>query len=355
MYNNLSLYRDNGLQKQAYQAYGDQGQGTPITLQNPNSSSLSAPINYGSDTTDYGGSLGGSLGGIPSRSNGTINLDEVSSQPFNPIRTGGTQGQNTGARTQPGAPVSVDLNTRPGVQIDQQDNSWATSYTMPAQPQAPQLQVPQPGTYTLPYQQGSPITLQGSQDPTTGQPLYPASYVTPEGSFGAYGLDQAMQNPNSLTMTHVNQDPLGYHFGPSIGMEEIMDENYSPTLGMIPSIPQSQGQQGGGQGGAQPVKDIFTSDYMLNNIAPSGAWGLGIGALAGALGGGNPVKTGLGAGVGAFGGKMLYDYLANNKDTQKYVQQFQDWASKNLWDGAGEHVKYLAPILGGLAGFAVTK
>lgn len=330
MYNNLSLYRDNGLQKQAY------GAGT-ITLSDPNSSELYENINYG-DTMGQGG--------IPPASDGTINISDIYKSRLNTSGIGSPYGQNTGVQhsTLPSTPTSMDINTHPNLQINSQDNAWDTSYTMPQQTQAPQLYPTQPLAYTLPYQ-GSQLTSQGIQDAAPSQPAQPLTQGTPW-SFGSYGFDQGPFNPYQLTTT--------------------VTDNYSPTLSHIPGITysaatkqsekQQSGKGGGNKGGtAQPPTDIFTSDYMLNNIAPSGALGLGIGALAGALSGGQPVKTGLGTGVGAFGGKMLYDYLANNKDTKQYIQQFQDWASKNLWDGAGEHVQYLAPLLGGLAGFAATK
>lgn len=342
MYNNLSLYRDNGLKKQAYQVPGTIKVGDP---NNPSIDSRTSP--FGNNPFEPGVSHSTLPQGHPFASNtpSTINLDEVGSGYFDIGGVSGTHSQ-AGAQVHQVQP-SAQSNPLTSTPTSTNPNPQSTSYTS-LPPQTPQLRAAQPGTYTLP-QQGSPLTLQGTQDAATGQPVQSSTYVTPEGSFGAYGLDQAMKNPNSLTMTHVNEDPLGYHFGPDIGMQEIMDDNYSPTLGWLPSVPRSKPQEQ-----PQTPTDIFTSDHMLNNIAPSGAWGLGIGALAGALGGGNPVKTGLGAGVGAFGGKMLYDYLANNKDTKQYIQQFQDWASKNLWDGAGEHVQYLAPILGGLAGFAAT-
>lgn len=268
MYNNLSLYRDNGLQKQA------QGTGT-ITTGDPNSPELYT-------STDQNGTMG--YGDTLQPLNSTVNSSGVyGGQPGTSV----APGQNTGAQVQHSTLTSTPVNVDP--------NPQPTSYTM-LQPQTPQFYEPQQGTYTLP-QQTTPLTSQGTHDAAIGQTVQYPTQVTPEGYSSTYGLDQTMQ---------------------------------------------------------QPSTDIFTSDYILNNIAPSGAVGLGIGALAGALSGGQPVKTGLGAGVGAFGGKMLYDYLANNEDTKQYIQQFQDWASNNLWDGAGEHVKYLAPILGGLAGFAVT-
>ena len=109
----------------------------------------------------------------------------------------------------------------------------------------------------------------------------------------------------------------------------------------------------------QPVSifdDIFSAQHLRNNVLPGAGIAAGIGGLAGALmEDSNPIATALGTGAGAGAGTLLWDYLSRNEDTQKYIKDFQEWAGKNLWEGADGHVKYLAPALGGLAGLLITK
>ena len=109
----------------------------------------------------------------------------------------------------------------------------------------------------------------------------------------------------------------------------------------------------------QPVSimdEIFSSHNIRNNVLPGAGIAAGIGGLAGALmEDSNPIATALGTGAGAGAGTLLWDYLSRNEDTQKYIKDFQEWAGKNLWEGADGHVKYLAPALGGLAGLLITK
>ena len=135
-----------------------------------------------------------------------------------------------------------------------------------------------------------------------------------------------------LPVDGVQKDPL-----PQIEIKEpeVLDPNPEPT---------------------SVLGDIFSAHHLRNNVLPGVGIAAGIGGLAGALmEDSNPIVTALGTGAGAGAGTLLWDYLSRNEDTQKHIKDFQEWAGKNLWEGADGHVKYLAPALGGLAGLLITK
>ena len=104
------------------------------------------------------------------------------------------------------------------------------------------------------------------------------------------------------------------------------------------------------------AEDIFSAQNLRKNVLPGVGIAAGIGGLAGAfMEDSNPIMTALGTGAGAGAGTLLWEYLSRNEDTQKYIKDLQEWAGKNLWEGANGHVKYLAPALGGLAGLLISK
>jgi hypothetical protein len=90
--------------------------------------------------------------------------------------------------------------------------------------------------------------------------------------------------------------------------------------------------------------------------------GVGLpGALLGAYALGNKPKKGsripgvLGAVGGAYLGKTLYDFAANNESTKKYVSDFTNFVNKHTGGVGGQYVPMAAQALGGLLGYGLLK
>ena len=91
--------------------------------------------------------------------------------------------------------------------------------------------------------------------------------------------------------------------------------------------------------------------------------GVGLpGALLGAYALGNKPKNGgsrlpgvVGAVGGAYLGKTLYDFAANNESTKKYITDFTNFVDKHTGGVGGQYVPMAAQALGGLLGYGLLK
>lgn len=90
--------------------------------------------------------------------------------------------------------------------------------------------------------------------------------------------------------------------------------------------------------------------------------GVGLpGALLGAYALGNKPKKGsripgvLGAVGGAYLGKTLYDFAANNDSTKKYISDFTNFVDKHTGGVGGQYVPMAAQAIGGLLGYGLLK
>ena len=93
------------------------------------------------------------------------------------------------------------------------------------------------------------------------------------------------------------------------------------------------------------------------------AQGVGLpGALLGVYALGNKPKKGksrlpgvVGAVGGAYLGKTLYDFAANNENTKKYITDFTNFVNKHTGGVGGQYVPMAAQALGGLLGYGLLK
>lgn len=112
----------------------------------------------------------------------------------------------------------------------------------------------------------------------------------------------------------------------------------------------------------------YTSEYnddLASNLIRAKeniVQGVGLpGALLGVYALGNKPKKGsripgvLGAVGGAYLGKTLYDFAANNESTKKYVSDFTDFVNKHTGGVGGQYVPMAAQALGGLLGYGLLK
>lgn len=91
--------------------------------------------------------------------------------------------------------------------------------------------------------------------------------------------------------------------------------------------------------------------------------GVGLpGALLGAYALGNKPKKGksrlpgvVGAVGGAYLGKTLYDFAANNENTKQYITDFTNFVDKHTGGIGGQYVPMAAQALGGLLGYGLLK
>lgn len=285
---------------------------------------------------------------------------------------------------QPAAPVQPAPQQQPTasaqpvqtVQSAQQEQPVAQQEqpapVQPAPQEHPTVQQPapqqQPATPVQPSTWGEAITLGGNF--FDGTQLYyngygrDAAYSDPaqqpvEASFETNPTEgTADPTPETITSSapvtlgeYIEQtrplqgrSPLREYWFPgdgvtAAGAERILGGRYKGGQG--------GGDKGGQGGGDEGDGDKNTSFFTEDAIAPAGI-ALGVGGLAGALMGSNPVATAAGTGIGALGGHLLWKYLSENKNTQA-------WINENLWDGAGEHMQYIAPAIGGLAGLFLAK
>lgn len=115
--------------------------------------------------------------------------------------------------------------------------------------------------------------------------------------------------------------------------------------------------QGNGKGNGQTTNQNtntweYKPDWQTGALTGAGVGGY---ALLGGIGGKHPVRAGVGAGLGALGGYLAWDYFSKNPEFQKSFNDLQGWAKKNLWQGAENHIQYAAPALGGLLGYLISK
>lgn len=113
----------------------------------------------------------------------------------------------------------------------------------------------------------------------------------------------------------------------------------------------------------------FTSEYnddltsRLVRAKENIAQGVGLpGALLGAYALGNKPKNGgsrlpgvVGAVGGAYLGKTLYDFAANNENTKKYITDFTNFVNKHTGGVGGQYIPMAAQALGGLLGYGLLK
>lgn len=115
--------------------------------------------------------------------------------------------------------------------------------------------------------------------------------------------------------------------------------------------------QGNNQGNGQTTTQTnntweYKPDWKTGALTGAGMGGY---ALLGGIGGKHPIRAGVGAGLGALGGYLAWDYFSKNPEFQKSFNSLQGWAKQNLWQGAENHIQYAAPALGGLLGYLISK
>ena len=119
------------------------------------------------------------------------------------------------------------------------------------------------------------------------------------------------------------------------------------------------GTQGGGSTTTTGDNNTTQQRWQYKPDWDTGALPVGLaaggGALLGGLSGRQPLRTGIGTGLGALGGYLAWDYFSKNPNFQKNFKDLQGWAKTNLWEGAENHIQYAAPALGGLLGYLISK
>ena len=221
--------------------------------------------------------------------------------------------------------------------------------------------VPAPSTVkqTNPEQRNNPapVTVKVMPLPEVKKPTEPEEMTYDPAAADKIDIPEVKQNPDAKIPGPEDQIPAETEV--SVLPLNVEDSEIPDPAELKVTVPEPPPLQRFGYldpASTSIAEDIFSAQNLRNNVLPGVGIAAGIGGLAGAfMDDSNPIMTALGTGAGAGAGTLLWDYLSRNEDTQKYIKDFQEWAGKNLWEGANGHVKYLAPALGGLAGLLISK
>lgn len=99
-------------------------------------------------------------------------------------------------------------------------------------------------------------------------------------------------------------------------------------------------------------------NWTKQNIGTAGgvtAGALALGTLAGGGNLGNAAAGAIGSGLGSWAGKSLYDWANKDENYKQNIDEFKGWLNKNVSEGAGDYLPAAAQVLGGLAGWGLTK